>query len=58
MDLLVRYMLFTGEATLYDPVEGVSTFTRTFQERGPRDHQGRSLRDFDTQETRDLPLIR
>ncbi len=26
---------------------GVSTFTKTFAERGPRDHQGRSLRDFD-----------
>ena len=28
-------------------VEGVSTFTKTFAEPGPRDHQGRSLRDFD-----------
>ena len=35
------------EATLYDPVEGVSTFTKTFAARGPRDRQGRSLRDFD-----------
>ncbi len=28
-------------------VEGVSTFTKTFPQRGPRDKQGRSLRDFD-----------
>src|SRR6185436_17497540 len=27
--------------------EGVSSFTRTFAERGPRDHKGRSLREFD-----------
>ena len=29
------------------PVKGVSTFTETFPQRGPRDPQGRSLRDFD-----------
>jgi hypothetical protein len=47
IEMLVRYMLFADEATLYDPIEGVSTFAKTFPERGPRDHQGRSLRDFD-----------
>jgi hypothetical protein len=47
VEALVTYMLFADEAKLYDPVEGVSTFTKTFAERGPRDHQGRSLRDFD-----------
>ncbi|HEY1760506.1 MAG TPA: hypothetical protein VGG72_34345 [Bryobacteraceae bacterium] len=47
IELLVRYMLFADEATLYDPIEGVSTFAKTFAERGPRDRQGRSLRDFD-----------
>jgi hypothetical protein len=47
VEALVRYMLFADEATLYDPIEGVSTFTKTFAERGPRDRQGRSLRDFD-----------
>lgn len=47
VDALVRYMLFAGEATLYDPVAGVSDFTKTFQAEGPRDKQGRSLRDFD-----------
>jgi hypothetical protein len=49
IDAMVTYMLFADEATLYDPVEGVSTFTKTFPQRGPRDSQGRSLRDFDLQ---------
>lgn len=44
---MLGYMLFTEEAPLKGPVAGVSTFTKTFQERGPRDQQGRSLRDFD-----------
>ena len=46
---LVTYMLFADEATLRGPVVGVSTFTKTFAARGPRDHEGRSLRDFDLQ---------
>jgi hypothetical protein len=49
IESMVTYMLFADEATLYDPVEGVSTFTKTFAARGPRDNQGRSLRDFDLQ---------
>jgi hypothetical protein len=44
---IVDYMLFVKEARLYDQIEGVSTFSKTFPERGPRDKQGRSLRDFD-----------
>jgi hypothetical protein len=44
---LVRYMLFVDEAPLKDPIRGVSTFTETFPQRGPRDAGGRSLRDFD-----------
>jgi len=44
---LVTYMLFADEAPLQAPVAGVSTFTKTFPERGPRDRQRRSLRDFD-----------
>jgi hypothetical protein len=44
---LARYMTFQDEAPLIEPVEGVSTFTKTFPERGPRDRQGRSLRDLD-----------
>lgn len=49
IDELVNYMLFTDEAPLREPVAGVSTFTKTFPQRGPRDHLGRSLRDFDLQ---------
>jgi hypothetical protein len=43
----VEYMLFVDEAPLRDPIKGDSTFTTTFPQRGPRDKQGRSLRDFD-----------
>jgi uncharacterized protein with ATP-grasp and redox domains len=42
-------MLFADEASLHGRVQGVSTFTQTFPQRGPRDRQGRSLRDFDLQ---------
>jgi hypothetical protein len=44
---MARYMTFRDEAPLVETVEGVSTFTKTFPQRGPRDRQGRSLRDFD-----------
>jgi len=44
---LVAYMLFADEVPLREPIEGVSTFSKTFPQRGPRDRQGRSLRDFD-----------
>lgn len=47
VDTLVTYMLFADEAKIYEPIAGVSTFTQTFPQRGPRDSQGRSLRDFD-----------
>jgi hypothetical protein len=43
----VDYLTFTEEAPLHEPVRGVSTFTRTFADRGPKDRQGRSLREFD-----------
>jgi hypothetical protein len=43
------YMLFANEARINHPISGVSTFTKTFPERGPRDKKGRSLRDFDLQ---------
>jgi len=46
---LVAYMLFADEAKMHEPMAGVSTFSKTFPERGPRDKQGRSLRDFDLQ---------
>jgi len=47
IDELVAYMLFGDEAPLREPVAGVSAFSKTFPQRGPRDKQGRSLRDFD-----------
>jgi len=49
IDEMVRYMLFVDEAPLREAANGVSTFAKTFPQRGPRDRQGRSLRDFDLQ---------
>jgi hypothetical protein len=46
---MLGYMLFVDEEPLKQPVAGVSTFTKTFPARGPRDAKGRSLRDFDLQ---------
>lgn len=46
---MVGYMLFTDEAPITAPIKGVSTFSKTFPDRGPKDKQGRSLRDFDLQ---------
>jgi len=46
-ELVVRYLLFGGEITLTDPIQGTSGFAREFAARGPRDSQGRSLREFD-----------
>ena len=43
---LVRYMLFCDEAPL-GKVEGAGEFDKDFEARGPRDQQGRSLRDLD-----------
>lgn len=47
---LVRYLLFTNEIPLQNPIAGTSDFVRQFAARGPRDSKGRSLRDFDLQE--------
>lgn len=44
---LIRALLFSGEARLTAPVEGVSGFASEFSARGPRDHTGRSLRQLD-----------
>lgn len=46
---LVAYLVGAHEAPLPSPVSGVSSFTRTFPQRGPWDARGRSLRDFDLQ---------
>ena len=44
---LVDYLLFVDEAPLTGPVKGTAGFTERFAKSGPRDKQGRSLRDFD-----------
>ncbi len=50
VDEIVTYMLFADEAPIQKRIKGDSTFSETFPQRGPRDAQGRSLRDFDLQE--------
>jgi hypothetical protein len=46
-EALVEYLLFSGEAELKHRIAGTSGFSAEFARRGPRDRQGRSLRDFD-----------
>jgi hypothetical protein len=41
------YLLFVDESRLPGPVTGPTTFAKRFSERGPRDAQGRSLRELD-----------
>jgi hypothetical protein len=47
IDEMVANMTYADEVPLPAPIKGTSTFTQTFPRRGPRDAQGRSLRDFD-----------
>jgi hypothetical protein len=44
---LVEYLLFCDETPLTHKIEGTSPFAAEFQERGPRDTKGRSLRELD-----------
>lgn len=44
---LVDYLLFVDEAPLAGPVAGGSGFAEAFAAQGPRDADGRSLREFD-----------
>jgi len=44
---LVDYLLFVDEAPFVGPMQGSSGFAEWFVKQGPRDQQGRSLRDFD-----------
>ena len=44
---LVEYLLFHEEVKLTEQLRGTSGFAEEFAKRGPRDKQGRSLRDFD-----------
>lgn len=46
VDELVDYLLFVDEAPLATPVRGSSGFAEQFAARGPRDDEGRSLRDL------------
>ena len=45
----LRYLLFSNEAPLSSPIPATSLFATEFAALGPRDRQGRSLRDFDLQ---------
>ena len=45
----LKYLLFAEETALTNQVQGSAEFARDFTSRGPRDKQGRSLRDFDLQ---------
>ncbi|MBI4892919.1 MAG: hypothetical protein HY821_20010 [Acidobacteria bacterium] len=46
-EIVTRYLLFADEPPLSSPVSGTSDFARTFAAQGPKDRQGRSLREFD-----------
>lgn len=46
-DQLVRTMLFVKAAPYPGPIGGTSAFAKEFAAEGPRDREGRSLRDFD-----------
>lgn len=46
-ETVVEHLLFVGEYPLRQPVTGKSGFAEDFARRGPRDGQGRSLREFD-----------
>jgi hypothetical protein len=44
---LVKFLLYAEEAKITDPIKGTSEFAQEFAAIGPRDRQGRSLRDLD-----------
>jgi hypothetical protein len=46
-DRLLECLLFSGEFPLSSQVQGASKFAAEFESRGPKDAQGRSLRDLD-----------
>jgi hypothetical protein len=46
-DRLVEALLFVNEARLSAPLKGTSGYAEQFATQGPRDEQGRSLRDLD-----------
>ncbi|MCY2965145.1 MAG: hypothetical protein NT069_16180 [Planctomycetota bacterium] len=46
---LLRAILFADEPPLTAPIEGTNSFVADFSDQGPRDPQGRSLRELDLQ---------
>ena len=46
IEAFLRYLLFVDEAPLAAPVTGTSSFQQEFEQRGPTDSKGRSLRQF------------
>jgi hypothetical protein len=44
---MLEYMLFTEETALTEPVRGSSDYAQSFAASGPKDKEGRSLRDLD-----------
>ena len=44
---VASYMLFEDEVPLTEPVQGASVFATKFSQKGPRDRNGRSLRELD-----------
>jgi hypothetical protein len=45
--ILAGFLLFSGEAKLESPIRGMPEFASGFSALGPKDRQGRSLREFD-----------
>ena len=48
-DALVRYLVMSDEVALPKPLSQETAFVRWWQQQGPRDPQGRSLRELDLQ---------
>ena len=46
-EALLRSLFMVGQAAFSSPITGVSGFTEMFNKLGPKDPQGRSLRDLD-----------
>lgn len=46
-DKLIDALLFVEEAPITSPIRGTSGFAEKFQQKGPHDAKGRSLREFD-----------
>ncbi|MFM1769744.1 MAG: hypothetical protein RJA22_2273 [Verrucomicrobiota bacterium] len=50
IDGFLKYLLFSEEAALAQPIRGGDAYARAFTAQGPRDARGRSLRDLDLQD--------